>query len=83
MTMIDVALAPAGKTGFHRAKSDLRWLEAGALGIPVIASPELYHDIEHGVTGSHARNAPEAKAILRIASSRTRRCERALGKARA
>jgi glycosyltransferase involved in cell wall biosynthesis len=54
MTMFDIALAPAGKGNFYRGKSDLRWLEASALGIPVIADPDVYPDIEHGVTGFHA-----------------------------
>ena len=54
MTMFDIALAPAGKSNFYRGKSDLRWLEASALGIPVIADPDVYPDIEHGVTGFHA-----------------------------
>jgi hypothetical protein len=35
MTMLDVALAPAAKTGFYRVRSDPRWLEASSLGIPV------------------------------------------------
>jgi glycosyltransferase involved in cell wall biosynthesis len=51
MTLLDVALAPAGNTRFHRGKSDLRWVEASALGIPVIASSLLYPEIQNGVTG--------------------------------
>ena len=35
MTHFDIALAPAGKSDFFRGKSDLRWLEAAALGMPV------------------------------------------------
>ena len=49
-----VALAPAGKGDFFRGKSDLRWLEAGALGIPTIADPPVYWRVEHGVTGFRA-----------------------------
>jgi glycosyltransferase involved in cell wall biosynthesis len=64
MTMFDVALAPAGKTHFYRGKSDLRWLEASALGIPVIADPTVYPDIEHGVTGFHAANTMDVRRIL-------------------
>jgi glycosyltransferase involved in cell wall biosynthesis len=56
MTVMDIALAPAGNTRFHRGKSDLRWVEASALGIPVIGSPTLYPEIENGVTGFHASN---------------------------
>lgn len=51
MTLLDIALAPAGRGGFHRAKSDLRWLEAGALGIPIVADPFVYSGITDGVDG--------------------------------
>jgi len=60
----DIALAPAGRTNFHRAKSDLRWLEPSALGIPTVADPYLYGEIEDGVTGMHAEDAPTAAAKL-------------------
>jgi len=64
MTIFDIALAPAGKGNFYRGKSDLRWLEAGALGIPVIADPDVYPDIEHGVTGFHAATPAELQKTL-------------------
>jgi glycosyltransferase involved in cell wall biosynthesis len=64
MTLIDVALAPAGKGSFFRGKSDLRWLEAGALGIPIIADPDVYPEIEHGVTGFHASTPAEMRGLL-------------------
>lgn len=51
MTMFDIALAPGGHGGWWRGKSDLRWLEAGALGIPIIANPKVYPEVEDGVTG--------------------------------
>lgn len=54
MTMFDIALAPGGHGGWWRGKSDLRWLEAGALGIPVIANPKVYPEVEDGVTGMTA-----------------------------
>jgi glycosyltransferase involved in cell wall biosynthesis len=65
MANFDIALAPAAPTNFFRAKSDLRWLEASALGVPVIADPEVYPEIEDGVTGFHAGSAAEAGALLR------------------
>lgn len=64
MTMFDIALAPAGKGSFFRGKSDLRWLEAGALGIPIIADPMVYPEIEDGVTGFHAVNGETMFARL-------------------
>lgn len=65
MTMFDIALAPAGKGGFFRGKSDLRFLEAGALAIPTVADPLVYNRIEPGVTGFHADTVEEAYEILR------------------
>lgn len=64
MTMMDIALAPAQTTSWYRGKSDLRWLEAGALGIPVIAEPNLYPEIEHGVDGFHASTPGEMAEVL-------------------
>jgi glycosyltransferase involved in cell wall biosynthesis len=64
MTLMDVALAPAGRNNFFRGKSDLRWLEAGALGIPLVADPEVYPEIEHGVTGFHASTPGEVRELL-------------------
>jgi glycosyltransferase involved in cell wall biosynthesis len=64
MANFDVALAPAAPTNFFRAKSDLRWLEASALGLPVIADPVVYPGVEHGVTGFHASAADEVGQLL-------------------
>jgi glycosyltransferase involved in cell wall biosynthesis len=60
----DVAIAPAGATNFHRAKSDLRWLEASALAVPAVADPLVYGEIEHGVTGFHARDEADVERLL-------------------
>lgn len=65
MTLMDIAIAPAGRTNFYRGKSDLRWLESSALGIPLVADPELYPDIEPGVTGFHAATPQAAGQHLR------------------
>jgi glycosyltransferase involved in cell wall biosynthesis len=71
MSNFDVALAPAAPTNFFRAKSDLRWLEASALAIPVVADPGVYPDVEHGVTGLHAATPAEAAEHLHaLAASR-------------
>jgi glycosyltransferase involved in cell wall biosynthesis len=64
MAHFDIALAPAGPGGYFHAKSDLRWLEASALGIPVVADPAVYPEIEHGVTGFHAATPAEAQRLV-------------------
>jgi glycosyltransferase involved in cell wall biosynthesis len=64
MTHFDIALAPAAPGGYFLGKSDLRWLEASALGIPVIADPAVYPEIEPGVTGFHASTPEQARAAL-------------------
>ena len=67
VSTFDLALAPSGNNNLFRGKSDLRWLEASALGIPVVGDPEVYPDIEDGVTGLAAASAEEAEAaILRL-----------------
>jgi glycosyltransferase involved in cell wall biosynthesis len=67
MTLFDVAIAPSGQNALFRGKSDLRWLEASALGIPLVADPEVYPEIEDGVTGIHAVEAEDAgEALLRL-----------------
>ncbi len=64
MSSFDIALAPAADTPAFRGKSDLRWLEASALGIPTVADPVLYGAIEHGVTGLHAATPAAARAAI-------------------
>jgi glycosyltransferase involved in cell wall biosynthesis len=65
MTHFDIALAPAGKGDYFKGKSDLRWLEASALSLPCVADPDVYPEIEHGVTGFHASTPAEMGAIVR------------------
>ena len=64
MTLFDVAIAPSAETNLFRGKSDLRWLEASALKLPLVAHPDVYPEIEDGVTGVHARTPAEAEAAL-------------------
>jgi glycosyltransferase involved in cell wall biosynthesis len=64
MANFDIALAPATNTNFYRAKSDLRWLEASALGAPAIADPLVYDEIDDGVTGFHATDAATAERLM-------------------
>lgn len=51
MTGGDISLAPAGKSAWHRAKSDLRALESAALGLPIIADAHYAESIDHMGTG--------------------------------
>ena len=60
----DIAIAPAGAGNFHKAKSDLRWLEASAVGVPTVADPLVYGEIEDGVTGLLAATGEEAEPLL-------------------
>ncbi len=64
MTLMDIAIAPAGKSNFFRGKSDLRFLEAGALGIATVADPYVYPSLRHRVTGLHAAHPGEAREHL-------------------
>jgi glycosyltransferase involved in cell wall biosynthesis len=64
MTLFDIAIAPAGRNNFFRAKSDLRWLEASALATPLVADPVVYPEIEPGVTGLHASTPDEVREHL-------------------
>jgi glycosyltransferase involved in cell wall biosynthesis len=74
MTLMDIAIAPAGKSNFFRGKSDLRFLEAGALGIATVADPHVYRTVEHGVTGLHAATPREAREqLLRLVDDRALR----------
>ncbi len=64
MTLFDIAIAPSAQNSLFRGKSDLRWLEASALGVPLVADPETYPEIEDGVTGIHASTVAEVEAAL-------------------
>lgn len=66
LTNFDIAIAPSGRGDFYAAKSDLRFLEVGALGIPLVADPFVYGDtIEDGVTGLLAETPEEVEICLR------------------
>ena len=64
MASFDIALAPAGKSTFYQGKSDLRWLEASALGIPLVADPQVYPEIEDRVTGFHVETPADVERTL-------------------
>lgn len=51
----DIGLAPLCDNLFNRAKSNLRWMEYTALGVPVVCSRvEAYKSIKHRKTGLFA-----------------------------
>ncbi|SOD71313.1 glycosyltransferase involved in cell wall bisynthesis [Jatrophihabitans sp. GAS493] len=54
----DIAIAPLAHNDFNRAKSDLKFVEYAALGIPTVATDfGPYADtIQHGVTGFLAKS---------------------------
>lgn len=51
MMLGDIALAPAGDSSWYRGKSDLRAMEAAALGIPVVADEHYSESVVDGITG--------------------------------
>jgi hypothetical protein len=63
----DLSLAPAGRSDFFLAKSDLRWVESSALKIPTVYDPFVYKAAVHGRTGYSAENATEAYDAMRRA----------------
>ena len=60
----DVAIAPLEDDAFTRGKSDLKYLDYGALGIPgVFSDVRPYREtVRHRETGLLAANEPEAWA---------------------
>lgn len=60
-----ICLQPLDDTKFNRYKSDIKFVEAGAGGLAVVASPVVYDDyIEHGHTGLIARGPKEWEKSL-------------------
>lgn len=57
----DIGIAPLLDNNFNRGKSNLRWLEMSALGIPTVASNvgHFQETIKHGETGFLVNNHSE------------------------
>ena len=78
----DIGMAPLVDNAFNRGKSNLRWLEYSALGIPTVASNvgHFAQTVKHGIDGLLANDAKEFEAHLETLI-RDRRIRRAIGKA--
>jgi SAM-dependent methyltransferase len=61
----EISLMPLADNGFNRAKSDLKFIEAGACGVAALASDVVYGEtIEDGRTGLLFRDAAELQSKL-------------------
>ena len=60
----DIAIAPSHVSKYFKSKSDLRWLEASASEVPIIANPITYRHIEDGITGLLAETPKEFETKL-------------------
>lgn len=65
LTNIDINLAPAHVSKYYKSKSNLRYLQASALGIPSVVDPVLYKEVEHNKTGLCATDTEEFKICVR------------------
>lgn len=55
----DLAMCPVIDDAFNRGKSELKWVEFGAMKIPCVVSPVCYTSVKHGKTGFVANNENE------------------------
>lgn len=61
----DIGIAPLVDSQFNRCKSNLKWLEYSALGIPTVASDiEPYKCIKNGLTGYRCKTVDQFYAKL-------------------
>ena len=67
---IDIGIAPLENTKFNECKSNLKYLEFGALGIPgVFSDTASYRSVKHSETGFKASNAKDwLKYLKRLIS---------------
>ena len=67
----EISFMPLRDTPFNRAKSDLKFIEAGASRVVSLASPVVYEDsIEDGVTGLIFRSETDLyEKIIRLATT--------------
>ena len=63
---LHIGIAPVVKNQFNKGKSNLKWLEYSALGIPTVATDwDTYSSIRHAETGFKARSDKEWLQILK------------------
>jgi glycosyltransferase involved in cell wall biosynthesis len=65
MMLGDIALAPAGTSTWYRGKSDLRAMEAAALGLPVVAARHYERSVDHTTTGYVVDSPGEAYVAMK------------------
>jgi 2-polyprenyl-3-methyl-5-hydroxy-6-metoxy-1,4-benzoquinol methylase len=62
----EIAFMPLADTAFNRAKSDLKFIEAAACRVAVLASPVVYAEVvETGITGLLCRDEASLRSHLR------------------
>ena len=67
MSIFDIAFDPVRQSAWRLGRSQLRWLEASAWGIPLVGDPRIYPNMRGRVTGFHASDPIDvARAILRL-----------------
>lgn len=73
---LDIGLAPLVDNRFNRAKSNLKFIEFGAMGIPAVyADVEAYKDVQHGTTGLKASKPEDYyKQLKKLVESEDVRC---------
>jgi SAM-dependent methyltransferase len=71
LSQSEISFMPLRDTPFNRAKSDLKFIEAGAARVVPLASPVVYEDsIEDGVTGLIFRSESDLyEKIIRLATT--------------
>jgi glycosyltransferase involved in cell wall biosynthesis len=80
----EISFMPLGDTGFNRAKSDLKFIEAGAARVTPLASPVVYADsVVDGETGLLFETADDLRVSLRRLVEDRAFCQRIADNARA
>ncbi len=65
LAQCDISIAPLADVGFNRYKSQVKYLEAGLLGLAFVASGVVYGNyVQDGLTGFIARDPEQWRAAL-------------------